>query len=87
MALNPRRSSLCNKMKNAVLTKCVIKRKTSQQETCSTQISVSEDITFEEYLINNVYPKLMFHTALFLKVHKADIFIYHTEMHLNVFIL
>lgn len=53
---------------------------------CSTWISFFEDITFEQYLINNVYPNLMFETALFLKVHKADIFIYHIEMYLNLFI-
>lgn len=33
---------------------------------CSTWISFFENITFE-YLINNVYPKLMFQIALFLK--------------------
>lgn len=86
MALNPRRSSFCNEIKNAVFTRCVIKHTASQQEMCSTWISFFEDITFEQYLINNVYPDLMFETALFLKVHKADIFVYHIEMYLNLFI-
>lgn len=87
MALNPRRLSLCNKIKNAGFTRCRIKHTASQQEMCSsTWISFFEDITFEQYLINNVYPKLMFQTALFLKLHKADILIYHIEMYLNLFI-
>lgn len=86
MALNLRRSSFCNEIKNTVFTRCVIKHTASQQEMCSTWISFFEDITFEQYLINNVYPNLMFQTALFLKVHRAYIFIYHTEMYLNLFI-
>uniref|UniRef100_A0A803V8Z9 DnaJ heat shock protein family (Hsp40) member C15 n=1 Tax=Ficedula albicollis TaxID=59894 RepID=A0A803V8Z9_FICAL len=35
MALNPRRLSFCNEIKNAVFTRCVIKHTASQQEMCS----------------------------------------------------